>query len=218
VRLQGSVFTATDQFFFTSGGCVVEATTKLNNGFNGGDVTLKVPIGAASGPISILHQLSAGGSALVTGPIFSVFGPPIINSVQPAAAPLGTVLNLSVGQAGNDSSVVYEQFSGSSAQNVSILADGTVLAVVPSGAQSGFLTITTPAGTNQVPFDVLPNVPNTNQPGSSILLNSISPITIARAIAFANGNALPSTSEINFPARVRHGKRGWHMGSWAILQ
>lgn len=217
VRLQGSLFSATDQFFFTSGSSVVEATTKQNNGFNGGDVTLKVPMGATTGPISILHQLTAGGTALVTGPIFSVFGPPIINSVQPAAAPLGTVLNLSVSQAGNDSSIVYEQFSGAFAQNASILADGTVLAVVPSGAQSGFLTISTPAGTNQVPFDVLPNVPNTNQLGSSIILNSISPITVARAIAFANGDALPGSGESNFVQPgyvVVNGVGTWQVGRY----
>jgi Tol biopolymer transport system component len=217
IRLQGALFTSTDQFLFKSGTGTVEATSKQNNGFYGGDVTLKVPAGASTGPISIVHQLIGGGTVLVTGPVFTVFGPPVINSVQPAAAPLGTVLNLSVDQAGNDSSVVYAQFTGGFAQNASIIADGTVLVVVPSGAQSGFLTISTPAGTNQVPFNILAGAPNTNQTGSVIIVSTNSHITVARAIAFANGDALPAGNETQFVSPgyvIVNGVGTWYVGRY----
>jgi TolB protein len=217
VRLRGVMFNAADQFYFSSNPGVVEATNKQNNGFNGGDVTLKVPNGAATGPIQILHQLLGGGTVVVTGAVFTVFGPPVINSLQPASAPLGTVLNLSADQIGLDSSVVYGQFTGSSARNVSIIAGGTALVVVPSDAHSGFFTITTPAGTNQVPFNVSPNVINTNQPGSVILIGGISPISLSHAIDIANGDALPSGNELNYVQPgygVVNGVGTWYVGRY----
>ena len=68
---------------------------------------LTVPSGATTGPIRILHALAAGGTLTIPGPVFTVFGPPVITSVQPAGGvAAGNVVTLNVLNVGTDPSLV----------------------------------------------------------------------------------------------------------------
>ncbi len=200
VRLRGAVFNAQDTFVFSGVVGGIQATNVQSNTANSGipaDVTVLVPSGAVTGPIKILHQISPGVVLTIPGPVFTVLGRPFIDTVQPPeGAAIGTVLNLAVDQAGHQSKLIYAQFTGADAQNPIVLADGTLAVFVPNAAQSGFLSVFTPGGSNSVVFDVLPPVVVTNWPAGAIIsVGGTSSITLARAIAFANGDDFPTDAE-----------------------
>ncbi|MHB8520685.1 MAG: right-handed parallel beta-helix repeat-containing protein [Limisphaerales bacterium] len=188
VHLQGAVFKTTDTFLFAGGTTGVEATNKSTGGATSGDVYVYVPPGATTGPLQILHPLTNGTSLQITGPVFTVFGPPHIQAVQPLSAPPGTVLNLSVSNVGNDATMVYSQFTGTPPLTVSLLPNSIVTVGVPNQAQTGPLAIITPAGSDQTAFIVLPPVPFAGQTGAGISVGGNSPITLKRAIALATGD------------------------------
>ena len=199
VRLQGAVFTASDTFLFAGGASGVAATSVQANASTG-DVTIKVPSGAVTGPIQILHKITNGGTLTIPGPVFTVLGPPVITSVQPGSgAPVGSLLNLTVPQAGTVPSLIYAQFSGSRyANNVVLMPDGALIVLIPTGTQTGsdFLTVFTPAGSNQVPYNVFPAIVVTNPPaGAVVTVGGTSIITMTRALQFVNGVSLPNQDE-----------------------
>jgi hypothetical protein len=159
VRLQGTLFTWTDTYLFAGNGANGVASTNVQpNNFQGGDVTVYVPPGAITGPLQILHN-APGGVLRITGPLFTVItAPPTITAVQPAnAAPIGDLLRLTVNQVGTDPNSIYYQFPGSPPQHPHVLADGSLLAYIVYGTQTGngTLAVFTPPGSNSVPFDVL---------------------------------------------------------------
>jgi len=198
VRLQGALFTASDTFLFTAGNSTVAATSVHANGSEPGDVTVNVPAGATTGPIQILHA-TTGNPLPIPGPVFTVLGFPVILNVEPyPGAPVGAILDMIIHNAGHNPSLIYLTFPGGYPQNPIVQADGTVSVLVPYGVQTGpgNLTVVTPGGSNYIAFTVYPPPPVNNlTAGGNITIGGSSIITLARAIAFADGSALPTTAE-----------------------
>src|SRR5581483_10098617 len=153
-----------------------------------------VPPGAVTGPIKILHKINDGSTLTITGPVFTVWGPPVINSVKPpGGAPITSVVIMDVSQAGTDPTLVYAQFSAAYAEAVNMLPNGSIYCPIPNNAKPGSLTIITPAGSNSVPYEVYAAPVATNPPvGATIYVNHESGVSLAEAIAFANGSSVPS--------------------------
>jgi TolB protein len=196
VRLRGAVFTGADTFYFAGTSGPIPCTYVVPNQPSG-DVTVAVPKGAVTGPIKIVHALPTGGTLSIDGPVFTVWGPPTITGLTPAGgAPVGGIMRLTADSIGTDPSVIYAQFPGTAPQTVTMLPDNALLAPVPDGAQSGSLVLSTPAGSTQIDFNLLPFVSVTEpRVGATIRVGGGSSITLARAIAFARGSALPTLNE-----------------------
>lgn len=199
VNLKGYGFSRGDSFIFSGG---VEATSKSGPT---GDVTLQVPAGAQSGPITIRRRLSSTDIRETGSPDFTVFGPPIVVGVVRESAQVGGTMILTVRNITTDKSEIQVLFGGVASTAVEpFLTGNNVNVVVPLGAQSGPITVLTPAGQGNapVPFTLLPGL----APGGSILAGSGvfdpasggSVVTLDRALAFASGAAVPNDDADNF--------------------
>ncbi|MDO7875502.1 FG-GAP-like repeat-containing protein [Hymenobacter sp. ASUV-10] len=110
-------------------------------------ITATVPAGATTGPISVQ---ALGGTVTSTG-TFTVIQPPVLSSISPGSGPTGVGLTLT-GTTLTGTTVIT--FAGSSNNTVSsgftINAAGTQISgiIVPAGAITGPVTVTTPVGTS----------------------------------------------------------------------
>jgi large repetitive protein len=101
-------------------------------------ITTAVPVGATSGPVSITSPLGTGTSAKA----FTVTGPKI-KEITPTSGYPGDAVTLK-GDGFTGATAVM--FAGVTAA-FTIVDDDNATAVVPEGAASGKITLTTPAGT-----------------------------------------------------------------------
>jgi hypothetical protein len=107
-------------------------------------ITAHVPNGATSGLISVTGP---GGTA--TTP-FTVTVPPkpVVTGLSPSNGPVGSVVNI-VGTGLSGATAV--SFNGVASTSISATTDTTVSAVVPTGATTGLVTVTTPYGWSASP-------------------------------------------------------------------
>jgi hypothetical protein len=101
-------------------------------------VAVVVPNGALTGPVGV--TTSAG--SLTTTARFAIVGPPTVAGLNPANAPAGA--SITITGTGLDTALDVA-FNGTST-TFSVLSDAAIRAVVPSGASSGTVTITTVGG------------------------------------------------------------------------
>src|SRR6202007_1587708 len=127
-------------------------------------ITATVPTGATSGPISVT---TAGGTASSTAS-FTVINPPTISSFTPASGPAGTSVTIS---GTNFTGATAVLFNGTSA-SFTVNSATAITATVPSGATTGTISVTPPAGpsSSAASFTVGPSVSpvvlENQQPGS----------------------------------------------------
>jgi hypothetical protein len=103
-------------------------------------VTATVPSGATSGTVSVATPAGTATSATA----FAVTAAtPTLSSFSPSGGPVGTSLTLS---GSNLSGATAVKFNGLAAA-FTVVSAGRITAVVPVGATSGPISVTTPAGT-----------------------------------------------------------------------
>jgi uncharacterized repeat protein (TIGR03803 family) len=100
-------------------------------------LTATVPSGALSGPITV----TTPGGTLTSNKTFRVT--PVIKKFTPSSGPVGTSVAIT-GISLTQTTVV--SFGGVVATNFSVNSDTQVTAIVPTGAMTGKITITTPGG------------------------------------------------------------------------
>jgi uncharacterized repeat protein (TIGR03803 family) len=105
-------------------------------------LTAKVPVGAKNGQNIVITTL--GGSASI-GPFEVV---PKITSFSPPSGKVGTVVTIAGTTFTGTSKVT---FGGVAATSFQVISDGEVKALVPTGAKTGKITVTTPGGTATSP-------------------------------------------------------------------
>jgi hypothetical protein len=113
-------------------------------------VTATVPVGAKTGvPITIA---TAGGTASSATKFVVV---PAISSFSPSSGPVGTSVTIT----GNSfTGATQVTFGGVAAASFEVIKDTQVDALVPAGAKTGSITVTTPGGTatSKTSFTVTP--------------------------------------------------------------
>jgi hypothetical protein len=103
-------------------------------------ITLTVPAGALSGPITVT---TPGGTA-TSAAEFTVIPAPTITSFTPTSGPVGTLVTLTGTNFSGASAVA---FGGTLASVFPVISPTQIVATVPAGALSGPISVTTPGGT-----------------------------------------------------------------------
>jgi hypothetical protein len=152
----------------------VKVTAVVPAGATTGRITLTTPAGTATSPTDFL----------VTGVA------PIITSFNPVQGPVGTLVVIH----GTDlTGVTSVKFNGTPA-SFTFVTDVKVTAVVPNGATTGRITLTTPSGTATSPTNFTvsgPKItgfnPDSGLPGTTVTINGVR-FTGATSVKF-NGTA-----------------------------
>ena len=99
-----------------------------------------VPSGATTGPITVVTPsgTASSGTFTVTSP-----GPPSISGFSPSSGPVGAKIGIGGSHFTGATSVKFNGIPAS----FTVGSDGIIQAVVPSGATTGTVTVTTPGGT-----------------------------------------------------------------------
>ena len=140
----GTVVTITGAGF--TGATVVKFNTTTATTFSvtdDGHLNATVPTGATSGFISVT---APGGTASSSPTSFTVTAPTTttITGFSPPSGPVGTVVTIT-GAGFTGATVV--KFNTTTATTFSVTDDGHLNATVPTGATSGFISVTAPGGT-----------------------------------------------------------------------
>jgi hypothetical protein len=111
-----------------------------------------VPAGATTGPLTVT---TSGGTATSSG-AFTVIGPPAIASFAPASGAVGTTVTISGAGLSGATAVTFNGLGAS----FTVTSDVAIRAVVPAGATTGPVSVTTQAGTatSASNFTVIVNV------------------------------------------------------------
>ena len=134
VVIQGTNFGCTNSVMFNT----TAATTYVVNSAT--QITATVPTGATTGP---LHVTTTGGGPANSATNFTVVGSSTITSFTPKKGPVGTSVTIT---GTNLTGVTGVKFNGVTATFTTSTAT-SVTAVVPAGATTGKITVTTPGGT-----------------------------------------------------------------------
>jgi IPT/TIG domain len=165
-----------------TGSALVAATAVTFNGANAASFTVDsdtqiravVPVGATTGPIAVI---TPDGTAISAETYTVPSGPaPTITSFSPPAGGVGASVTIA-GQ--NLSSATSVTFAGTSATFTISNSGRRITAIVPAGAASGPIAITTSSGTavSAAPFTVVPPPaitglgPISGPSGSSVTIN-----------------------------------------------
>lgn len=139
-------------------------------------VSTIVPNGATTGNVVVT---TAGGPS--NGVLFTVTNPvPVISRIVAASAAVGETVTISGSGFGGASSLT---FNGIVATNYTVTSATSITAVVPSGATTGNVVVTTPGGvSNGQPFTVavVSATANTNRSEFSVWPNPIAAAGILR--------------------------------------
>src|SRR5262249_40103498 len=115
-------------------------------------IVAPVPAGATSGNVVVKV-----GGAVSNGAVFTVLQPPVISSLTPGSAPIGTSVTITGTNFGASQGSSTVSFSGTVA-TPSGWSDTSITAPVPAGATSGNVVVTVAAlSSNAQPFAVMPN-------------------------------------------------------------
>ncbi len=134
VTLTGIAFTGTTAVIFNG----VNASSFTVNSAT--QITVVVPAGATTGKIAVT---TPGGTAESTTN-FNVIPLPMISSFAPSSGPTGTAVTLT-GTAFTGTTVVT--FNGVNATSFTVNSATQITAIVPAGATTGKISVTTPGGT-----------------------------------------------------------------------
>jgi hypothetical protein len=157
----------------------------------GTSLTVQVPTGATTGPITVVNDKGDGTSKAS----FLIIGTPVITSFKPTAAKVGVSVTIT-GQSFTGTTSVT--FNGVAVTKKTIKNDTTLLATVPVGATTGSITVTNGVGSadSSDDFTVITAVPNLDPPnpthggfGTSVVLTG-SDLAGVTAVAF---NGKPAT-------------------------
>ena len=159
-------------------------------------ITATVPAGATTGPISVT---TLGGTAS-SASSFTFVPAPAITSFSPASGKVGLSVTLT---GTNLSSATAVLFNGLEASSFTVAGPTSIVAVVPAGASSGPISVTTPGGTgtSSTSFTVVPPpvisgfTPPSGGPGVTVILTGTH-FTGASAVLF-NGTAATSFNVVN---------------------
>jgi glucose/arabinose dehydrogenase len=172
----------------------VNATTQV---VSSTQLRATVPAGATSGPISVVRFGTPSTTTSATSFIVSGGGgggpPPSISGFSPGSGPTGTVVGVDGANFGGATSV---SFNGRAAA-FTVDSPAHITATVPDGAQSGRVSVTTPAGTatSATNFTVTLSVtsfsPTSGAVGSSVFVSGVGFSGVTR-VAF-NGTAAAFT-------------------------
>jgi RNA polymerase sigma factor (sigma-70 family) len=133
VTIAGRNFTGTTSVKFNGVGASFSVASD-------GRLSAKVPSGATTGPISVT---TANGTA-TSAETFTVTPPaPEISGTSPSSGPVGSTVNIGGRGFAGATSV---KFNGVSA-SFTVSSEGLITAVVPAGATTGPVSVTTPNGT-----------------------------------------------------------------------
>jgi large repetitive protein len=114
-------------------------------------LTLQVPVGATSGPITVT---TPAGSATSTMSLTVLNNPPMITSFSPNRGSVGTIVIINGTSFVGATGVKFRN----TAASFTVLSKSQIQAVVPAGAKIGAITITNPYGsaTSTTKFIVTP--------------------------------------------------------------
>jgi hypothetical protein len=136
VTINGTNFTGASQVRFNQ---TAAASFSVNSA--GTRITTKVPSGATTGKISVT---TPAGTATSSNN-FTVTGLPTITSFSPTSGPIGTSVTIN---GTNFTGASQVRFNQTAAASFSVNSAGTrITTKVPSGATTGKISVTTPAGT-----------------------------------------------------------------------
>lgn len=188
IAILGANMSAQDAVLFTGTGGPAPATSKFAAT---GGLRVNVPAGAVTGPIRVDHRNVNGQMTSATSAVFTVLGPPVIESMTPQSGPPGTLVLLQVSNAGDNSTARIEFPLGFSS-GVTFVGTNLIVAPVPAKSTSGPVRIVTPAGFAEREFTVTAAPAFTNlQLGSTIPVGGSSVVTLERGFAMANGDTFP---------------------------
>jgi IPT/TIG domain len=156
-------------------------------------ITATVPPNATSGPIGLVTPDGAAKSTSA----FTVVVPPSITGMSPTSGPTGTAATIT-GSALADAPAVRFNGTDVQASGYTVNSVTTITAIVPAGATSGPVSVTTPGGTAEgpSPFAVVPPPsvdmvsPASGAVGSTVTITG-SGFTGATDVRF-NGVAVPA--------------------------
>ncbi|MDO6390783.1 IPT/TIG domain-containing protein [Pontibacter sp. BT731] len=217
ITVYGQNFTGVNQVLF-NGVAAVPTTIKYEAETEDSEITVTIPLGATSGPLTVS---SPAGSTVSTS-TFTVLGPQIL--VQEDEPNAGFEFYPATGSAGDEVTIYGKyflavtevQFNGVKATNFSVVNDSTIKVTVPLGAGTGVIKVLAPAGEDEssVAFDVpAPKFadydaesskfqfsPNTAGPGMQIKLfgTNMSSVT---TVLFAGNNGAGVEAAIAQPTR-----------------
>jgi len=132
VTITGSNYTGNSVVNFNG----VTATTVTINSAT--QITATVPVGATTGKISVINDGGTGQSATD----FTVG--PGVSSFSPASGPEGSEVTIT---GANFTGATAVQFNGLAASTYTVDSATQIRAIVPTGASTGKISVTTPAGT-----------------------------------------------------------------------
>jgi hypothetical protein len=115
-------------------------------------ITATVPAAAVSGPVAVTAPLGTGTSAS----IFTVVAPPTVTSFTPTSGPVGVTVAVT---GTNFTGVTEVAFGGTPAVTVTVGSPSQLSAVVPSGASTGKIAVTTGFGIGTSAADFLVTTP-----------------------------------------------------------
>jgi hypothetical protein len=156
-----------------------------------GEIRAQAPAGAGTGPITVI----TGAGSVTSSGSFSVLAVsplPAISFFNPISGQAGATVVITGTQLGTATAV---KFNGKPAAGFTVQSATQISAMVPLGASSGPVTVTTPSGTasSSVPFTVLPGT----VPGTRSLRHRTtgtqpqSPSEVVGVILRAGGNVFP---------------------------
>jgi len=107
-------------------------------------ISATVPSGATTGPIAVTTSGGTGTSTVAFTVTTTPPAAPTISSFTPTSGPVGTKVSIAGTHFTGAGKVT---FNGVTAPTFSVASDASISATVPSGAGTGPITVTTPAGT-----------------------------------------------------------------------
>jgi sugar lactone lactonase YvrE len=169
-------------------------------GTSANTVTVTVPVGATTGPITVTPQ---SGSPLQSSAY--TISAPVVSSFTPTAAVTQPV----VINGANLSGATAVSFNGVNATSFVVNNSGQITAVVPTGATDGPITVTTPLGTatSATPFNLLkpPTITGVAydplQPTAAIVLTGTQ-YTPTTTVMLGSQVLTPDTYTIDSPTQI----------------
>ncbi|MGH9761252.1 MAG: hypothetical protein ACREAC_10455, partial [Blastocatellia bacterium] len=170
-------------------------------------LTVTVPAGAVSGPITVT---TAGGTAS-SPDSFEINAPPTISGFTPTGGEVGSSVVLTGQNLIGGSGGTTVTFAGSGASIPALITSLTATSItvlVPNGAMTGLITVTTSAGSAQTatPFTVSPGQQDyqlTATPGTStVVLGSSTNYVVYLTSALATFSQLATLSTTGLPSGV----------------